>query len=325
MPYVDATYVMLLHEHLRSRGIAPEPLIGAPAPEGARVPAAQWQAMLEKGAAATGETAFGLRVAQHVALRHLGVVGYLVLSCSTAMEALQRGQRYHVLVSEMNPMQVRVQGEELQLSWPLQHGGSGQLWDELGLATVVRLIQVLTGTRAAATRVDFVAPAPADLDVYREFFGGEVRFGQPMPALCFPSRYLSLLLPRADAGLFTLLDAQAEQKLQQLAPLSAELQRLRQQLLQLIREGRTRIEHLAAQNRIGVRALQRRLAAQNSSFQALLDDTRRHLAEQYLADPGLELQEVTGLLGYTEQSSFTRAFSKWTGCSPGEWRAKRCR
>lgn len=323
MPFVDATYVTLLHEHLRSRGIDPGPLIGAPAAEGSRVPAAQWQAMLEQGAAATGESAFGLRVAQHVALRHLGVVGYLVLSCSTAMEALQRGQRYHVLVSEMNPMQVRVQGEELQLSWPLQHGWSGQLWDELGLATVIRLIEVLTGRRAAATRVDFVAPPPADVDVYREFFGGEVRFGQATPALCFPSRYLALPLPRADAGLFALLDAQAEQKLQQLSPVSAELQRLRQQLLQLLREGRTRLEDLAALNQLGVRALQRRLAAQGSSFQDLLDDTRRHLAEQYLADPRLELHEVAGLLGYTEQSSFTRAFQQWTGETPGQWRRRR--
>lgn len=323
MPYVDATYVTLLHEHLRSRGVAPEPLIGAPAPAGSRIPASTWQAMLEKGAAATGETAFGLRVAQHVALRHLGVVGYLVLSCSTAMEALQRGQRYHVLVSEMNPMQVRFHGGELEMSWPLQHGWSGQLWDELGLATVIRLIQVLTGTAAKATRVDFVAPTPADVDVYREFFGGEVRFGQPMPALSFPSRYLSLPLPRADAGLFALLDAQAEQKLQQLSPLSPELQRLRQQLLQLIREGRTRLEDLASVNGLGLRALQRRLAAQGSSFQQLLDDTRRHLAEQYLADSRLELHEVAALLGYTEQSSFTRAFQQWTGETPGKWRRGR--
>ena len=67
------------------------------------------------------------------------------------------------------------------------------------------------------------------------------------------------------------------------------------------------------------RSLQRRLADQGMTFQGLLDETRRHLAEAYLRDERLDLAEIALLLGYSEQSAFTRAFRTWTGLPPAQW------
>ena len=70
------------------------------------------------------------------------------------------------------------------------------------------------------------------------------------------------------------------------------------------------------------RTLQRRLQEEGTSFQTLLDDTRRELAEQYLAQPGMSLLEIAYLLGFADPSNFFRAFRRWFDATPGEYRAR---
>jgi AraC-like DNA-binding protein len=73
---------------------------------------------------------------------------------------------------------------------------------------------------------------------------------------------------------------------------------------------------------VSQRTLQRRLQDEGASFQRLLDDSRRELAEQYLAQPNLTLLEVAYLLGFADPSNFFRAFRRWFDLTPGEYRAR---
>jgi AraC-like DNA-binding protein len=116
------------------------------------------------------------------------------------------------------------------------------------------------------------------------------------------------------------MDRQAEALLQDAAQLPAAVDGWRRTLVPLIREGRTTLAELARAHHTSPRSLQRRLADQGTSFQALLDDTRRHLAEAHLKEGRLDLAEIALLLGYSEQSAFTRAFRAWTGLPPAQWR-----
>jgi AraC-like DNA-binding protein len=68
------------------------------------------------------------------------------------------------------------------------------------------------------------------------------------------------------------------------------------------------------------RTLQRRLQDEDSSFQRVLEDARRHLARNYLVNPVLELNEAAYLLGYEDSNSFVRAFRTWEGVPPARWR-----
>ncbi len=79
---------------------------------------------------------------------------------------------------------------------------------------------------------------------------------------------------------------------------------------------------LAKTLNLSERTLQRRLADEGSSYQQLLNDTRRQLAERYLRDGQLAATEIALLLGYSEPSVFFRAFRQWTGLTPGEYRAR---
>ena len=319
MPF-DSDYAALLYEYLSAHGFDPVEVLGEPLPQSESISAERWQAMLECAARTCGEAAFGLRVGESFQLRHLGLIGYLLMSCANSLEVLQRAQRFKVLISGVNPLHVYVESDQLVLSWPLLNGWCGQLQDEMGLATTVQLARMLFGANEKLARVDFVGATPDSLKPYQSFFNCEVRFEQAMPRLVLPLSHLSLPVLGADAGLCRLLDAQAEQRLQQLMPVDADMQQLRQQLLRLIRDGQPRLAALAACSGLSVRALQRRFTARRSSFQMFLENTRRHLSEQYLIDSRLSLSDIADLLGYADQSTFTRAFSQWKGCSPGAWR-----
>mgnify|MGYP000038201501 FL=1 len=320
MRCIDATYSHLLFDHLASRGIAAEKLLGKMPKAGSRIAEDRWKDMLEKGARAAQDSAFGLSVASQFSLRYLGAVGYLLLSSNNVMDALAKGQRYHVLISEMNPVKANIEGDHLVLCWPLEHGWSGQLWDELGLGTTLKLIQAINQKPVFPSSVEFVGPPPSNPGIYEQFFDCEVSFNQAMPKLVFPVKNLFSPIPKKDPYLHDILDNQAQQQLRKLALEDEEIGHYRKQLLQIITRNQPSLEGLAAENGISARSMQRRLRAHRISFQTLLDQTRHTLATNYLRESRLGLSDIAGLVGYTEQSSFSRAFVRWEGVSPGKYR-----
>ncbi|KQW44621.1 MULTISPECIES: AraC family transcriptional regulator [unclassified Roseateles] len=323
---VAASYVQLLFEHMAALGCA-EALGDPPAPTESFVALRRWQALLahardlDPGPRST----FPLRLARGIAPRHFGVVGFAALACGTLGEALQRLERYHRSVYDVNIAQVRACAEGLSIEWGVERGRPGALVDETAIAALVQLTREFTGRPLRALAVDFVNPRPAAVRPYEDFFGGPVRFGQPSTRLLLSAQDLALPLRGADAALLALLDAQAEALLQEVAAVSEPVGVWRQALVGLIRSGRTQLPDLAQSLQMSPRSLQRRLAGQGQSFQVLLSQTRQQLAEAYLRDPNVELAEVALLLGYSEQSAFTRAFRQWTGQAPLQWRRQQSR
>src|SRR5262249_44944334 len=123
-----------------------------------------------------------------------------------------------------------------------------------------------------------------------------------------------------DAALVQVLEAQAESLLAELPDSDDFEQAIRRSVTRLAREGEPSLERVADELHLAPRTLRRRLEARDQAFRELRDDTLRRLAESYLADPRLTLAEIAQLLGYSEQSAFSRSFSRWTGCSPGAFR-----
>jgi AraC-like DNA-binding protein len=323
---VAASYVQLLFEHLAKLGRA-DALGQAPAPTETFVSMRRWQALLERARDLDPgpKSSFPLRLARGIAPRHFGVVGFAALACDTLGEALLRLERYHRSVYDANVAQVHPVPEGLCIEWGVERGRPGALVDETAIAALVQLAREFTGRPVRALAVDFVNPRPADLRPYEDFFGGPVRFGQPSTRVVLSARDLALPLRGADAALLALLDAQAERLLQEVAAVSEPVGVWRQALVGLIRSGRSSLADLAHSLQMSPRSLQRRLAEQGHTFQTLLGQTRQQLAEAYLRDANVELAEVALLLGYSEQSAFTRAFRQWTGQAPLQWRRQQQR
>lgn len=321
---IAASYAPLLYEYLAQRGLDGVTLLGPlPADDSATglLPMPLWQDLLQRADALLGEPALGLRIAEGIGPRHFGVVGYAALACATLGEALRRLERYHALVYDANPAQVRVEAEHLVLEWGVARGRPGQLVDETAIGALLQLARDLTGKPLPAVRVDFVNPPPTDDAPYRTFFASPVRFAQACTRLVLPLASLQWPLRQADPALLALLDAQAEGFLRE-HPGEGLRGDCQQALIPLLREGHADLERLALRLHRSPRTLQRHLAREGLSFRQLLDDTRRQLASGYLRDPRLPLAEVAALLGYSEQSAFSRAFRQWHGDTPLAWRRR---
>ncbi len=318
---IAASFAQLLYEYLDRQGLDARQLLGQPPdPSQHFVPMADWQAWLKRVDAVEGRVGLGLRIAEGIGARHFGALGYAALACSNLAEALQRMERYHASVYDANPARVEVHPDGVVVEWGVERGRPGALVDETAIASLVQLARDMTGHYWPMRKVSFVNPPPADVQPYRDFFGCEVAFNAPTTRLEFDTTCLALPMRKADPALAQLLDQQAEQVLRQVSQVPAIVDAWRRTLVPLIREGKTSLAALAEAHHTSPRTLQRRLSEQGMSFQQLLDDTRRHLAEAHLKDARLDLAEIALLLGYSEQSAFTRAFRAWTGLPPAQWR-----
>jgi AraC-like DNA-binding protein len=148
-----------------------------------------------------------------------------------------------------------------------------------------------------------------------------LRFNAPANALLFARADVTLPLPTAHAELAEIHDRVACEHLQRLDP-AQTCHRARAMIIRHLQDGEPRRPKIATLLGMSERTLQRRLAAEGTSFQRLLDDTRRELAQHYLDQRGVSLADTAYLLGFSEQSSFFRAVRRWFGRSPRHYRTR---
>ncbi len=320
--HVPATYVRLLFEYLDRHGVDSAALLGEPPPDAGslRYPVTRWKQLMERAATRLGDPLLGLHLGQTITPAHLGVMGYVLQACGSLGAAVQRFERYQRLMYDVSPMRQRIESDALCLVWGVERGRPGALVDEAALATLMQFVRRLTGRPLAALAIDFVNRPPADLKPYRDFFACPVRYGQAETVVRFPLAALALPLVQPDPALVAVLERQADALLDQYQGLDVFEQSVRRSILRLSPLGEPGLAAVAAELHLSTRTLRRRLEQRGLAFRLVLDDTRRRLAEDYLRDPGLQLAEVAQLLGYSEQSAFTRAFRRWTGSTPAAHR-----
>lgn len=321
--YVWGGLVGLLRDYLDHRGFAASELRQTLAryTPASRLPITVWWRALDTIAALDPAPGTGLRIGHHIQVHHLGVLGYLAAACETLGQALLRFQRFQPLLHNLAPTFVRSSGDALELSWDPAYGRSTQHSDEVLVGALLRLTGALTGSGALRPlQVSFTAPAPANLAAYEALLGGPVRFGAHSLVVRLPAHAAARPIDGGDPHLRQLLDQQADALLQALPqpdPFLAELQR---QVVDALQLGEPSLSGVARALGVPERTLYRRLAARGLSYKTLLGELRFQLARRYLADARLSLSEIALMLGYSEQSAFTRAFRSWSGDTPLRYR-----
>lgn len=322
---VPQTFLKVLAEHLQRHGVEPasvmpdEALRLGPQHLG-RYPAEAYCQLLLRAAERLDDPLLGLHLGQSIQPAHLGALGYVLLACENLGAALLRIQRYHRLLHDINPIQHHVEGDSMVLQWGVARGKPGALFDETGITAIVQFARSLCGRRLPVRAVDFVNPPPANTQAFVEHFGCPVRWGQPVTRLVIPLESLQTPLHQPDPVLLGLMEEQVEAALAHLPDSGDLIELTRRVVRQLARHGVPELEQVAAELRLSPRVFYRRLAERGQQFRQLRDQALRELAELHLADARLTLADVSELLGYTEQSAFSRAFKRWSGHSPMSWR-----
>ena len=199
---------------------------------------------------------------------------------------------------------------------------------QLSENTIANLLVIgrkLTGIDLTPSEVRFSHPAPNDVTEHTRFFRCPIRWRAASDALVLPADMLEAPLLMANAGLALVLDRYALELLDRLSVEGSFGDKVREGICVALPRGDASLEVVATKLGMSARTLQRRLSEEGTSHQSLLEELRRSLSEQYLGRPDLCTEDVALMLGFSDGRAFRRAFKRWTGVSPSEFRGRRMR
>lgn len=272
---------------------------------------------------ATGDDAFGLTVARHVGPTTFHALGYALNASATLHEVFDRMLRYFAVVTDVAELEFGAAPEGYRFTMRVPDDGAiaPQAVDAFA-ALIVRLCRGLLGRREFAPHLVRLQRAePRNRLAFEKVFRAPLQFAAPENALYFERAVLDTPLEGANPELARHNDEIVQRYLSRLQR-DDIVARVRTAFAELLPKGEPGAAAVAAQLHLSERSLQRRLAEAQTSFSALLRDTRHSLARSYLRDPHLSIGEIAYLLGFGDMSSFTRAFRRWEGIAPSEFRAR---
>ena len=289
----------------------------------ARIPMAKLHAAWEAIAAQTGRIDAAIVAAGHYDPNDYGLLGFVVMTCATIDEAMGHFVRYIGLWTD-EPGFVR-DGASVRATYRHAFPDSvgKRISTESAFVQIVHGTRALTGLHTTPRAVRFTHTAPADRRSYEQYFGCPVEFAAPVNEVEFRPEDLAQPFTRSDAKLGAFLRetanrAVARREVDDASPVERARTILAEELARSLPSIRTVARRMAT----SPRTLRRRLAETGTSFRKLLDETRAELARAYVRDRRIPLTEVAFLLGFSEPSTFHRAFKRWTKTTPMLWRAR---
>ena len=291
----------------------------------ARLPIAAVSALWAAALKESGDPGLGLRVALAVPFGAYRVIDFLAASAPTVGEGLVRVARYFPLINSALAWEITDDGsaKRLALTHPTIPGRLPRPYAEYAVAVTILHCRRASGFDWPLIEVCFAFDAPPSSDAHVRAFGCPARFGGARSEFVIerstwdtPSRAPSTELLR------TLEDhaARMVESLEAKSVVQAQVARL---IMEELEGGDPSLPKIARRMALSPRTLQRRLELEGSSFGDVLDRTRRELSEAYMKQRDLALTEIAYLLGFSEQSAFTRAFQRWYGVAPSQYRSER--
>ncbi|ROZ77776.1 AraC family transcriptional regulator [Ramlibacter sp. WS9] len=249
------------------------------------------------------------------------VVGYATLSSADLRSALHELARYLALISSATSFELQPQGVDCWIV--MGHMGCTRpvppQRSAYSLLALLTLCQWVTRRELRPLAARFSFAPPGDARVFERAFGCPVLFTQPDNQLLLAGADLAMALPSRNPALLALHEQAMDERMATLGNATMAL-RVSEEIIRRLHRGEPRRQDVAAALALADRTLQRRLRAEGTSFQQLLDKARRELAQKYLSDSRHALGEVAHLLGFADQSNFFRACRRWFGTAPGRYR-----
>lgn len=300
-------------------GLAPKTLIAAPE----RVPEDAVSRILDLLQRRFPEEAVALEMAAAAPLHFLGPLAPLASLAPDLRAGVEMFVHFRSLLSTRAVLELveASPGPMLRFEHP-NDAEFGALSAEMGIAMGARVVAEGFGLPHALREVWFERRPTAALDRYTEAFSVPVRFSAPCTALLFHAERLDDPVDPDAGARLRVLRAHLELVRQQLERQGepAELRRIRDAAARNAARHEYSAAALARLLGMSLRTLQRRVDALGTSVRALIDGVRAATARQLITDPELSLYEVAHALGYSTQSAFRRAFRRWTGQSPAQYR-----
>ncbi len=271
---------------------------------------------------ATGNPAFGFEVAKQAQPMHFRALGLLFLTCDSLAQAIQKLADYYVLVS--NSVLLKLERKPDQLGFiiePLKGIHISELAIDAFFATVLQLTKQVVSDREFILKVDLQRSKPEDIVPWKDLFGCEISFKESTNCLWMDRTVLENTLILGDKELAAQNEAVVKNYLGTMNALSWS-ERVKHILHSLLLSGEPSLASIADVLNLSERTLSRYLKEEGVSFRSLLQEKQKELAHYFLVQTNNTVNDIALKLGFSDSSNFNRAFQRWNGCSPTDYRNK---
>lgn len=306
---------------LRSLGLAPD----SPADPTLMVTDIDYYSFLEQLAAVDGNpTTLPLRAGAAMRCDDYGAFGLAWKSAPTLHGSYARAERYARVLTTVSAYAVEAaeEGAFMHLRRSGERRLGMRLSNEATIASIFAISQQVCTAEFRPLAVYFQHPAPETVAHHAAYFRCPVHFGSDRDALLVSRETLQRPNRLGDEQIARFFDTHLDAELARLEDEGALERRIRIYVSQALSEGVPAVSDVAGHFGMSGRTLQRRLSERGYSYQTLVDESRRQLAERLLGDSDYTLTEVAFMTGFSEQSAFTRAFKRWAGQTPRSYRVQ---
>lgn len=289
---------------------------------GARYSLQKVALLWDEAAKRINDPCFGLMAATSWHPTHFGTLGYALLMSKSLRITLERLLRFHKVLSEARFGKIHEDKDKGTLVFTLTYRDEKpypQGREDAALAWIMSTLRINFQHNLTPASVSFTHDKPPCAGKYYELFQGPITFDAPAGSLSLPLNLVDVLLPGANEELAEFND-QAMSKYLALLNDNTWATRVRKIIMEHLPSGALTVEKAASALNVSTRKLQRLLKQEGTTFLALLNETRMKLAKEYVHTETMDLTEIAFLLGFSELSTFSRSFKRWTGQSPVQYR-----
>ncbi|MGI9343266.1 MAG: AraC family transcriptional regulator [Gammaproteobacteria bacterium] len=286
---------------------------------GARFPEALLNSVTEELRRRTGDDCIGLTIGKYVRPTTFFALGFAWLASASLLGAFQRLSRYDRIVSTADRIELAPAEDHYALIIGRRLEGRPMDYDAFAVA-IIEMCRWIADTDPAPREVHMMHSGNGREGDYVSALGAPVFFDQPACKLVFDRKLVEAPARGGNEALADMSDRMSDDYLASLDPASVSRD-VRKLLIDMLPSGNSSQERIAGRLNRSCSSLQRDLRAEGTSFSELREDTRKAMAADYVRRQDISLQEVAFLLGFSDQSNFSRAFRRWTGESPKAWRA----
>jgi AraC-like DNA-binding protein len=270
---------------------------------------------------ASGDEAIGLKTGGYARPPLFYAFGYSWMASSTLLGALQRLMRYYQLMSTASVVVNLTELEDsyaLSADFPEESKCPPKEGIDCGMTALLALCDIVAEKEIRPINVKLTCAATVHPQAYRDALRAPIEFNAPVGTFYFSKETLLEPLPHGTPDVAKATDKIAEQYIETLDPHKVASQ-VRRLLISLLSSGKADQELVSKRLNRSASTLQRQLSEEGLTYREVLESTRRSLAEDYLTDGKHSQAQIAFMLGFSDQSNFSRAFKRWTHVSPKQF------
>jgi AraC-like DNA-binding protein len=287
----------------------------------ARIPLETYLLIQDEAARFINDPYFGLHMGEFAEAGSWSILGYVMMNCRTLGDAFEKSGRYSRIIGNLIEARAEMNFNKIKAIFftPRHAPEMTRHCFDATFSSSVRMIRSLTGVHLNPREVTFTYPEPESKAEYERIFCCPVLFGEKENSITLDFATITTPIKMANPDLLEHFEKYAQDFLAEMERTEEYSRAVTKILLSNLDDEALSIEKVAKEMAVSVRTLQNRLDAEGVVFSDLLRDVRQRLAQKYLRE-NYSVEQITYLLGFSEPSVFRKAFKKWSGVTPREFR-----